>query len=163
MDRPSYKWLAMPIWTLALAISACNHSQDKTALSHIPAPANPRDIAAWEAYMLQVTSARIGDKAARPYLFLVPFGDEIGARDRRRMIQQVLSGMASRNNFPGTMIAVGGPNPQSSADVLVMAFDHTKPGSLQNLTVFYVGDDGDKTRVENAITKTGATLSYVKI
>lgn len=159
--------ISIPALVIVIAMSACGHHQGQevasTSSAHIATPTNPNDTAAWETYMVQVSKVRTEGMVNRPYLFIVPSGDDPRARDRRQQIQQALTGMAARNGFPGNVIAVGGPNPGVTADVLVAAFGNAKPRSLKSLAVLYIGGDADKPRVEKSIVTAGASFRYAKM
>jgi hypothetical protein len=161
------KHIWIPALVITVAMSACGRRQGQevtsTSSAHIATPTNPNDTAAWETYMVQVGKVNNHGMANRPYLFIVPSGDVPSAHDRRQQIQQALTDMASRNGFPGNVIAVGGPDPAMTADVLVAAFGAAKPGSLKTLSLIYTGDDADKLRVEKSIATAGATFRYVKM
>mgnify|MGYP001552427768 CR=1 FL=1 len=150
----------------ASGLSGCNHNQGQNAAgsqAQISKPANPNDAAAWEAYMVKIGAAHAQAAGDKPYLFIVPSGDDPAARDRRQMIQHALADMASRNSFPGNTIVVGGPDPGMTTQVIKAAFDQAKPGTLKAETVLYVGDDTDKDIAQKTIEASGATFRYVKM
>jgi hypothetical protein len=154
----------IPVLVLTLALLACSKPHDqidaRTSVARISAPTNPNDAKAWETYMVQVSKANGEGLVNRPYLFLVPSGEDSLPRERRKMIQQALGSMASHNTFPGNFISVSGPDPTTTADVLVEAFSNVRPGSLKGITLLYTGDEADKPRTEKIITIAGASFRF---
>ncbi|MFK2931791.1 hypothetical protein [Dyella agri] len=111
--------------------------------------------------MVTVSHADLKGVSAKPFLFEVLAKDDPKAPQRNPNIQQALTVMARNHQFPGNAIAVAGPDPSATADVLATAFDAAKPNSLQGLTVLYIGDASDKARAEKAITASGAAFRFV--
>jgi len=155
--------LAAPV-LITLAMAAC-HPQPEAAVENAPAhvapPSSAADSHAWETYMVSVSHADLKSVSAKPYLFEVLAKSDPQASQRNLNIQQVLTMMAKSNRFPGNAIAVAGPDPGATADVLAAAFGAAKPNSLQGLTVLYIGDTNDKDRAEKVITTSGAAFRFV--
>lgn len=147
---------------IVLAAAAC-HQQSGTgsAEAHVTPPSSATDAQAWETYMVKVSHADLKVITIKPYLYEVLAKNDPRAPQRNPNIQQALTMMAKTNRFPSNAIAVAGPDPGSTADVLIAAFGAAKPQSLQGLTVLYIGDGNDKVRVEKAITTTGAGFRFV--
>ncbi len=110
--------------------------------------------------MGQVADPQGKGSGSRPYKFLVPSGGDPGAIAQRGQVQDALAVMAASNAFPGDVIAVGGPDPAKTADVLVAAFGKVKPASLKAVTVLYMGDDANAARVQKVIAASGAGFRY---
>ena len=152
---------------IALVIAAC-HQQSAQTTSATPqghAPATPpnsaTDDTAWEAYMVKISHADLKGITAKPYLFEVLAKNDPRASQRNPQIQQALTQMAKTDQFPGNAIAVAGPDPDATADVVVAALDTAKAGSLNGLTVLYIGAAQDKARVQKAVAASGATFRFV--
>ena len=147
--------------------SGCSSPKDQApsvvAQAHIARPANPNDIQAWRTYMGKVVDPTASPSAGKPYKFLVPSADDPIALGQRKQVEEALTIMASNNSFPGNVIAVGGPDPTKTADVMVAAFVKAKPDSLKAITVLYVGNDANQARVQKVITGTGATFRYTSM
>lgn len=149
---------------IALAATACHQQpspQAGAANAHVSPPGSATDAQAWEAYMVKVSHADLKAITAKPYLFEVLASSDPQAKQRNPQIQQALTMMAKTDHFPGNAIAVAGPDPKTTADVLVAAFGTAKPKSLQGLTVLYIGDADDQARVEKTITASGAAFRFV--
>lgn len=111
--------------------------------------------------MVKVSHADLKSITAKPYLYEILAPSDPRASQRNQNIQQALTQMAKANRFPGNAIAIGGPDPNATANVVVSAFDTAKPSSLNGLTVLYIGDANDKTRVEKVIATSGAKFRFV--
>ena len=111
--------------------------------------------------MVTISHADLKQVSAKPYLFEVLAKSDPQAPQRNPSIQQALAMMAKSHQFPGNAIAVAGPDPSATADVLVAAFGEAKANSLQGLTVLYIGDANDKARAEKAISASGAAFRFV--
>jgi hypothetical protein len=158
-------WFACPA-LIILAIAACHQQPAQMAdasQTHAAPPSNALNSAAWEAYMVNVSHTDLKDISIKPYLFEVLAGNDPLASQRNPKIQQALTMMANFNRFPGNAIAVAGPNPSSTADVLVKAFGAVKPNSLKGLTVLYIGDRNNAARVKRSITVTGAAFRFASM
>lgn len=150
---------------IALALAACHPQQAQTpaasAQTHVTPPNNPVDAVAWEDYMVKTSHADLQHIASKPYLFEVLAASDPQSPRRNPQIQQALTQMAKSNQFPGNAIAVAGPDPNATADILVASFNQAKPNSLKGLTVLYIGDENDKKRAEKSVADTGAAFRFV--
>jgi predicted lipoprotein len=159
------RWMSgAMIATAVFNLSGCDHPQvpssQAAAQASITKPANPKDTTAWHAYMGKVADPLAAAGAGHPYKFLVPSADDPRALDQRKQVEGALGSMAAANAFPGNVIAVGGPDPAKTADVMVAAFGKAKLGSLKTITVLYMGDDANQARVQKVIAASGATFRF---
>lgn len=153
------------VCALLLGLVACGNHADRTAAgavqAHVPTPANPKDVQAWRTYMGKIADSPTD--VVRPYKFLVPSGTDALALDQRKQVERALALMAANGSFPGNVIAVGGPDPAKTADVVVAAFGKARPASLKALIVLYIGDDGNRARAEKAVSDSGAAFRYSRM
>lgn len=153
---------------IVLAVAACHQSsssqqQASAGPLHVSPPSSATNAQAWEDYMVKVSHADLKGISAKPYLYEILAPSDPRASHRNPNLQQALTQMATGNRFPGNVIAVGGPDPSETADVLVAVFGVAKAGSLKGLTVLYIGDANDQARAEKAITATGAAFRFVAL
>ena len=151
---------------IVLATATCHQKPEQHATAtaeHVTPPSSATNTQAWETYMVKVSHADLKAITAKPYLFEVLAPSDPRAKQRNPNVQQALTTMAKTDRFPGNAIAVGGPDPKTTADVLVAAFSVAKPGTLKGLTVLYIGDAQDKTPVEKTITTTGAAFRFAEM
>ena len=113
--------------------------------------------------MVKVSHANLKGIAAKPYLYEILAPSDPRASQRNPNIQEALTQMAKANRFPGNAIAIGGPDPVTTADVVVDAFGAAKPNSLNGLTVLYIGDANDQARAGKAIHASGAAFRFVAL
>jgi hypothetical protein len=149
---------------IVLAASACHQQSAQgpsSAAVNATPPSSATDAVAWENYMVKVSHADLKGVTAKPYLFEVLAKSDPRASQRNPNIQQALTEMAKTGQFPGNAIAVGGPDPAATADVLVAAFGAAKAGSLQGFNVLYIGDQNDEARVKKVIDASGAAFRFV--
>lgn len=151
--------------TAVLLLAGCGNQQAQSppVASHpqVARPANPNDTNAWHDYMGKVADPMAKAGAPRPFKFLVPSADDPAASSQRKQLETLLGGMAANNAFPGTVIAVGGPDPAKTADVLVAAFAKARPGSLKPITAVYIGDEANQARVQKTVVASGAGFRFV--
>lgn len=164
--HPSMR-IAIPA-LIVLAAAACQQApssqqQASVVSTHVSPPSSATNAQAWENYMVQVSHADLKGITAKPYLYEILAPSDPRASQRNPNIQEALTQMAKANRFPGNAIAIGGPEPKTTADVVVAAFGAAKPGSLKGFTVLYIGDGNDQVRVEKAITTSGAAFRFVAL
>lgn len=152
---------------LALMATSCQQQTPEGAATpantQVSPPSNPMDQKAWENYMVRVSHADLKDVSDAPYLFEVFAPSDPKANEHNRQIQRALAQMAQSNQFPDDAIAIAGPDPHATADILKKAFGAARPTSLRGLTVLYIGNDSEKPTIEKAITTAGATFRFAKM
>mgnify|MGYP001333936471 CR=1 FL=1 len=161
---------AMAVMTFALA--ACNKEQAAdpaaqaaaAATAPVPLPAPGSDAAAWKKYLADVVMKNMeGVKTNRPYMYFVPDGgDEKAAMDRENQLDNVKT-VVARGVLPGNMIAFGGPDSATTADLVVEAFAEGQAGTLKDVLVLFVGAEADSARVQAALATVGATYRFAEM
>lgn len=152
---------------LALTLAACN-KQDQAVetveqeTTVIQRPAG-NDTTEWKQYLVSVVQDNMeGVQTLRPFMYFVPAGDdEAAVADRENQLDNVL-GVVLRGVLPGNMLAFGGPDSSTTADLIVEAFEDASSNSLQGVVVLFVGDAEDEARVREAVATSGAELRFVE-
>jgi hypothetical protein len=165
--------LALASVGCALAMSAAVARQEQAAgsmppassgtaqVAHVDKPASPQATRAWASYLSGVVRQNSqGVSGSRSAIYFVPAGSDSDASDARQRqlanVQQALS----RGVRPGNLIAVGGPDSNASADLVVSAFRTMPAGSCQGSVVLFMGAPADQARVAAAVQASGATARF---
>jgi hypothetical protein len=153
--------------TAALALSACNKSEDAdqaatTQEAAVAKPTNPTDTKAWSQYFGQIVRKNMqGMTADRPFPYFVPAGDDQAGQDGRARQLENVQGTVARGVTPGNMLVFGGPESAKTADLMIAAFKGANAGSFKNVIVLFIGDQADQQRVADAVAPSGATFRFV--
>jgi len=169
-----------------LSLSACNNNQSNAPATQakVSKPTDPNDIKAWQTYLSQVVEDNIGDITNTPYAYFVPdvpvqvaaAGASAGkagaaavpasassAEETLGRVQDQLNDVVQATVLPGNMVAAGGPNSATTAQVLENAFKQASPGSFKGVVVLFVGDKADEAAVKAAIAPSGATFKFAQM
>jgi hypothetical protein len=175
-----------------LGLSACNNNQSNApaAQAKVSKPSDPNDIKAWQAYLSQVVEENMGDITNTPYAYFVPdvpvqvaaAGASAGkagkpgtvataatpasassAEETLGRVQDQLNTVVQATVLPGNMVAAGGPNSATTAEVLENAFKQASPGSFKGVVVLFVGDKADEAAVKAAVEPSGATFKFAQM
>lgn len=154
---------------MAIALSACNKQEAEEApveqaaeVVSVPAPGS--EPAAWKKYLAAVVMQNMqGVKTSRPYMYFVPSGDDGKAEmDRSNQLDNVKVTVA-RGVLPGNMLAFGGPDSKTTADLVVDAFSEAGAGTFKDVVVLFVGAQADSDRVRDALVSSGATYRFAEM
>lgn len=151
------------------ALSACNQQeppkdqQVQQAPQVAPMPTNPSDKTAWKQYLVSVVTANMqGVKTNHPYMYFVPSGDDDATKgDRQNQLDNVKN-VVARGVLPGNMMAFGGPNSKTTADLIVEAFKDAQAGAFKDVIVLFIGAPGDLDAVKTALASSGADVRFVE-
>ena len=151
------------------ALSACNQqdaSKDQQAEQKpqvAPMPANASDKTAWKQYLVSVVTANMqGVKTNHPYMYFVPAGDDDATKsDRQNQIDNVKN-VVARGVLPGNMMAFGGPDSKTTADLIVESFKDVQAGSFKDVVVLFIGAPGDLDAIKQALASSGAEVRFVE-
>jgi len=150
------------------ALSACNQQQaqqtQEAAQPQIaPKPSNPADKTAWKQYLVSVVTANMqGVKTNHPYMYFVPAGEDDATKaDRQNQLDNVKN-VVARGVLPGNMMAFGGPESKTTADLIVAAFKDAGAGSFKDVIVLFIGAPGDLDAVKQALASSGAEVRFVE-
>lgn len=175
-----------------LGLSACNNNQSNApaAQAKLTKPSNPNDMKAWQAYLSQVVEDNMGDITNTPYAYFVPdvpvqaaaaaaSAGKAGKPGKPSMaaapasassaeatldrVQGQLNDVVAATVLPGNMVAAGGPNSATTAEVLENAFKQAAPGSFKGVVVLFVGDKADEAAVKAAVEPSGATFKFAQM
>lgn len=165
------KSLSMLLATCAMALmlSACGQKEAEVAVVEetvevvaLPPPGSPP--AEWKKYLGAVVMQNMqGVKSNRPYMYFVPGGTDGKAEvDRSNQLDNVSIAVA-RGVLPGNMLAFGGPESATTANLIIDAFQDAGDGTFKDVTVLFVGLPADSERVQEALARTGATYKFAEM
>jgi hypothetical protein len=151
------------------ALSACNQQpetpkdQAAQAPQVAPMPTNPTDKTAWKQYLVSVVTANMtGVKTNHPYMYFVPAGDDDAAKaDRQNQLDNVKT-VVARGVLPGNMMAFGGPDSKTTADLIVESFKDAQGGAFKDVIVLFIGAPGDLDGIKQALASSGADVRFVE-
>jgi len=153
----------------AFALGACNQ-EEKAASPQAeakpqvaPVPTNPTDKTAWKQYLVSVVTANMqGVKTNHPYMYFVPAGEDDATKaDRQNQLDNVKN-VVARGVLPGNMMAFGGPDSKTTADLIVASFAEAGAGSFKDVIVLFIGAPGDLDAVKQALAASGADVRFVE-
>ena len=151
------------------ALSACDQ-KDKTAATQAeqapqiaPMPTNASDKTAWKKYLVSVVTANMtGVKTNHPYMYFVPSGDDDAAKgDRANQLDNVKT-VVARGVLPGNLMAFGGPDSKTTADLIVESFKEVQAGAFKDVIVLFIGAPADAETVKQALASSGADVRFVE-
>lgn len=152
----------------AFALGACNQQQQAAPQAEVkpqvaPVPTNPTDKTAWKQYLVSVVTANMqGVKTNHPYMYFVPAGDDDAAKaDRQNQLDNVKN-VVARGVLPGNMMAFGGPDSKTTADLIVASFAEAQAGSFKDVIVLFIGAPGDLDGVKQALASSAAEVRFVE-
>ena len=170
--------------TLGLAACNSNQSDQPAAQAKLTKPTDPNDMKAWSAYLSQIVEENIGDITNTPYAYFVPDvpvqvaaagasaakagttavpASASSAEETLGRVQDQLNTVVQATVLPGNMVAAGGPNSATTAEVLENAFKQASPGSFKGVVVLFVGDKADEAAVKAAVEPSGATFKFAQM
>ena len=151
------------------ALSACNQQSEAPkeqvaqAPQVAPMPTNANDKTAWKQYLVSVVTANMtGVKTNHPYMYFVPGGDDDAAKaDRQNQLDNVKT-VVSRGVLPGNMMAFGGPDSKTTADLIIESFKDAQAGAFKDVIVLFIGAPGDLDAIKQALASSGAEVRFVE-
>ena len=162
-------FLVFAACAVTLALSACDKKEEAAApteqtVETVALPAPTAAPAEWKKYLAAVVMQNMqGVKSNRPYMYFVPGGDDGKAViDRSNQLDNV-SLAVSRGVLPGNMLAFGGPDSTTTANLVVDAFAEGQAGTLKDVVVLFVGSQADSERVKTALATVGATYRFAEM
>ncbi len=117
----------------------------------------------WQPYMQQVVTDNMGDITSQPYAYFVPSGKYPENQDAISRVQGQINDMVTATVLPGNLVAAGGPDSATTAQVLENAFKQAAPGSFKGVTVLFIGDKADEAAARAAIDPSGATFKFAQM
>lgn len=117
----------------------------------------------WQAYMQQIVTDNMGDITSQPYAYFVPSSKYPESQGAISRVQDQIDDMVTATVLPGNLVAVGGPDSATTAQVLENAFKSAAAGSFKGVTVLFIGDKADEAAVKAAIAPSGATLKFAQM
>lgn len=154
-----------------VVLTACKEEAPAApAAVKLTAPTDPRDDAAWKAYLGQEINANRAGVTDNVYSYYLAMDSdtltpEDEAADKRtkyaRMVEQVNLSV-QRTVLPGNMLAFGSPDSTKMADLIVTAFQGAPANAMKGSKVLFIGQAADSDRVKAAVEAAGATYVFVE-
>lgn len=135
-----------------------------TAAAPITAPTDSKDTAAWRKYFTDVLTRNMdGLTTTMPYGYFVPAGEDDAMIEQRKNQLDKVKGTVGQGVLPGNMLAFGGPDSKTTADLVVAAFAGAQANTLKNVRLLFIGKPEDSERVKTAATPTGVDYRFVEM
>lgn len=148
------------------AISACKKEEAAkpaaVAAAPVTMPTDPNDTAGWKNYLVAIAKQNMDGIRQRPYFYYVPAGDTPEVLEQVDRQQSDITDVIGRGILPGNMIAFGSPNSARMADVIIEAFKVSRPASLKDVRVLFIGATADEQRVRDAVAPSAADFVFVE-
>ncbi len=155
-----------------LSLGACTQSSDngkKPAVDQavptqaVNLPVDAKDTAAWKKYLVSVVKQNMQGITSSPYMYFVPSGDDEDTKVARKNQLDNVQVIVGRTVLPGNMMAFGGPDSKTTADLMIESFKEAKAGAFKGVTVLFVGAAADVDRAKAAIAPSGAEFRFVEM
>ena len=165
--------IALLMFALAFALSACQSGEDEEATQavvapvvlHAPASSDDKE---WKLYLQQVVSQNMAGVTDRVYPYYLPAnsatptpGDSENRSQYDRQLENV-TGVLFRTVLPGNMLVFGSPDSAKMADLVAAAFSGGKLDALRGSQVLFIGKAEDNARVQAAVEAVGAKYIFVE-
>jgi hypothetical protein len=155
------------VGVLSIALAGCNYSSSSStsatsASAEGPAkPAATADQFAWGDYLSAQGKLHGKDVGMRPYIYVIPAGDSVGATARRKEEADSVVHSIGPILMPGGMLILGGPDAKQTTGFVDDLAKQLKANALQGIVVMVVSDSSEQTTVANALKASGATVRFV--
>lgn len=157
------------VGAFVVALTGCSHPASTTGASSTstPASAGPAKPAAaadentWGNYLAEQGKLHGKDVGMKPYIYVIPAGDSVGANARRQNETDSVVSSIGPILMPGGMLIVGGPDPKQTTTFLGDVAKHLKADALKGIVVMVVSDAAEQASVAGALKASGATLRFV--
>ena len=117
----------------------------------------------WQPYLQQVVTDNMEGITNNPYMYFVPSSKYPENQGYIGRIQDQINSVVAATVLPGNMIAAGGPDSATTAQVLENGFKQASPGSFKGVVVLFIGDKADEAAVKAAVDPSGATLKFAQM
>lgn len=154
---------------LGVALSACSHQTPGSSgkpdappsTSTTAGPARPTAAAdenTWGDYLAEQGKRHADGVSQRPYIYVIPGGDSIGATDRRKNELDSIDHGIGPILMPGGMLVVGGPDAQQTTAFITELSKTAKANALNGIVVLVVTESSQTDGVKSALKPTGAIV-----
>lgn len=149
----------------ALSLTACKKEEAapvEAAPVQVAVPAG-EDRQEWQPYLASIAEANMDGVTNAPYAYFLPSASsEDFDGEYERLLERVQMDI-SRGIVGGNMLMFGSPHSSASklADLVVESFKETKPNTMKDVKVVFVGNAEDKDRVGEAVSPAGVNYIFV--
>ncbi|PJK07944.1 hypothetical protein CO610_07195 [Lysobacteraceae bacterium NML95-0200] len=149
----------------ALSLAACKKEEAapvEAAPVQVSVPAG-EDRMEWQAYLGSIAEANMDGITNSPYAYFLPAASsEDFQGEYERLLERVQMDI-SRGIVGGNMLMFGSPHSSATqlADLVVEGFKDTKPNTMKDVKVVFIGNPADKDRVGEAVTPAGVNYIFV--
>lgn len=117
----------------------------------------------WQPYLQQIVGANMAGISNAPYAYFVPSSKDPENAGAISRVQDQINGVVAATVLPGNLIAAGGPDSATTAQMLETAFKDASPGSFKGVSVLFIGDKSDEAAVKAALAPSGATFKFAQM
>lgn len=161
----------MLVWVgvASIALVGCGNQTSGNTTPHSAASATPglakpaatADENTWGEYLAAQGKIHGKDVGMRPYIYVIPGGDSVGANTRRQEESDSIRHGVGPILMPGGLLILGGPDGQQTESFISSITKEMKPDSLKGIVVLVVSDAAQESAVTAALKPTGATIRFV--
>lgn len=161
--------LLVCISVLGLGVAGCNHQTPTNASTNSASnistgPTKPAATAGentWGNYLSEQGKLHGKDVGMRPYIYVIPGGDSVGANARRQNETDSVVHSIGPILMPGGMLILGGPDVTQTTAFITGVSKQLKADALKGIVVMVVSDTSEQSTVTNALKASGAVVRFV--
>jgi hypothetical protein len=159
---------ALGLFVVGTLLAACHSSNpasgdaSSSGTAAVAGPAKPAasaDENTWGNYLSEQGKLHGKDVGQRPYIYVIPSGDSVGATDRRKNEIDSITHSIGPVLMPGGMLIIGGPDAQQTDSFVLDLSKATKPNAMKGIVVMVVSDAVPANN--DALKPTGATVRLI--
>ncbi|GLQ45758.1 hypothetical protein GCM10007862_08090 [Dyella lipolytica] len=159
------------IGALGLTLAGCHHStptdgSTNAALNTSNGPAKPATTAdenTWGNYLAEQGKLHGKDVGMRPYIYVIPAGNSVGASARRQNETDSVVHSIGPILMPGGMLIVGGPDAAQTTAFITAVSKQLKADAMKGIVVMVVSEASEQPGVTSALESSGATVRFVSM
>ncbi|WP_230473475.1 hypothetical protein [Dyella choica] len=149
-----------------MALVGCNHPASEGSTANTPSASPPKpaakaDESTWGNYLSEQGRLHGKDVSVRPYIYVIPGGDNVAANDRRQNeTDSIVHGIGPILK-PGGMLILGGADSKQTTLFVTNLGKQLKADAMKGIVVMVVNDISEQTVDATALKPSGAALRFV--
>lgn len=153
-------WLLMALLAVMVATGCSQHSSGSATDLGPPSPALTADDNTWGGYLAELGKIHGKEAPSRPYIFLIPDGDNAEALARRKDLVHYVSSAIGPVILPGSMMIIGGRSP-SQTNAFAREIGELAPkDALKGSIVLVINDGKDQETISKSFAASQATVRF---